>query len=256
MSKVIEGVIKLSNGKIISIAPLDGRRLMINTSSIAFLEKKKNKDSEVVSISLEGKFEINVGDSVKLKTGEVLSVYEVKHILISHHEDTVILMSCNRTKTTTFLVPLLGRTKKQLRFDSYFVNGFLSEDKQYLHLLYRFTGTSVYKSFEQFMITDPLCVTHIECDPYHVVYVFRIPKEYKDDIEYFIEGKYSKFSKGLRQRITKFYGTETSNLMKIISKDKTLKLQMEKDLGISLPKDAELASRPNLKYEIQDYEYE
>lgn len=254
MPKVIESVVRLSNGKFIELKPLDARKLYIDTSSIAFLEKKKNNDNEIISISFEGKYEIELGDQVKVKTGEVISVYNVNNIIVSYNENKVIIISSVRTKTTTFLLPLLNKNKKSLRFDSYFINAFLSKDKQYLNLFYRFTGTSIYKRFEQYMITDSLCVDHIEYDPYHVIYVFKIPKEFKKDVEYFTEGKYSKFSKTLRQRITKFYGTDSNNLIKIIKKDNELKEKLEKDLGVSLPKDAELASKPNLEIEIQDYE--
>ena len=163
----------------------------------------------------------------------------------------IVLFSSFPTKTTKFLLPLLNKSKIQLRYDSYFINGFIDDSSEHMSLLYRFTGTEIYKKWEQTMMNDPLCVGHKDYDPYHVIYIFRIPEEFQVDIEAFKKGKYSLFSKALRQRILKFYGGEDeAATMKIIRQDKTLRKELGEHLEVELPKNSELASKPDLKIEI------
>ncbi|KKM23612.1 hypothetical protein LCGC14_1613410 [marine sediment metagenome] len=164
---------------------------------------------------------------------------------------SIVLFSSFPTRTTTFLLPLLNKTKTQLRYDTYFVNSFIDDDSKHISLQYRFTGTQLYKEFEQLLMNDPLFITHKDYDPYHVIYVFRIPEEFEVDVEAFKEGKYSLFSNTLRQRIAKFYGnTDEAGTLQIIRKDENLRKNIELHLGMKLPDDTELASKPDLKVEI------
>jgi hypothetical protein len=250
MTEVKDSIINLSMQKKLEIEPVSGKSLYINTSSVAFLDIQKDEDSYITSVSLEDKFEIKIGDKFKIRLGLVDSVYEVKFIAVQEGDKSIVLFSSFPTRTTTFLLPLLNKSKVQLRYDSYFVNAFIDNSSQYISLLYRFTGTEIYKKWEQTTMNDPLCIGHKDYDPYHVIYIFRIPKEFQADVEAFKEGKYSLFSKALRQRILKFYGGEDeAATMKIIKQDKGLRKQLSEHFGYDLPEDAELASIPDLKVE-------
>ena len=255
MSEVKNNIISLSSEKKLELEVLSGKCLYINTSSVAFLSTKEDDDSYIKSVSLEDKFEIKIGDKFKVKLGMVNSVYEVKFIAIEEGNKSIVLFSSFPTKTTNFLLPLLNKTKIELKYDTYFINAFIDDNSEYMSLLYRFTGTEIYKKFEQTMMSDPLCVTHRDYDPYHVVYVFKIPDEFQVDVEAFKEGKYSLFSKTLGQRIQKFYGGEDkASTMKIIQQDETLRKSLSEHLKFDLPEDAELASKPDLKIEIYNIE--
>jgi len=251
MLEVKDNFINLSAQKKLEIEVISGKSLYINTSSVAFLNTQHDKSGYVTSVSLEDKHEIKLGDKFKVRLGLVDSVYEVKFIAIEKDDKSIVLFSSFPTKTRIFLLPLLNKTKTQLRYDSYFINAFIDDKSEHISLLYRFTGTEMYKKFEQIMMSDPLCVTHKDYDPYHVMYVFRIPDEFQADVEAFKEGKYSLFSKTLRQRILKFYGNEDeAATMKIIKQDESLRKQLSEHFGYDLPEDAELASKPDLKVEI------
>jgi hypothetical protein len=99
-------------------------------------------------------------------------------------------------------------------------------------------------------MSDPLFVTHKDYDNYHVAYIFKIEEQFMNDVTNFLIGKYSLFSKTLRQRIQKFYGdTDLAGTIKIINKDAELKKQIEEHLDYKLPEDAELASIPEVEEE-------
>lgn len=251
MSEVKKSIIKLSPTKLLKIQPVDGKRLYINTSSVAFLNINKDEDGRIESISLEDKYIIKKGDKFSINIGALESVYEVKYMIVEKNKKSILLFSSIPTKTSTFLLPLLRKTKKQLKYDSYFVNAFIDDKSEYISLLYRFTGTEMYKKFEQIMMSDSLFVTHKEYDNYHVLYVFKIPEEFKLDVESLKKGKYSLFSKALRHRIMKFYGEEEgSAVIQIIRKDEKLKKKIEEHLEMKLPEAAEFASKPDLNIEI------
>ena len=250
---MLEGnTIKFSNGKVISIMSLDAVRLYLDTSDIAFLHPKMDKsNNHIISISFEDKLTIKKGDQFSLIVGNVKTVYDVVYMIIENKGKSVTVYSSLPTKTGLFLLPVLNKTAVQLKFGSYYVNCYLDHTHEYLCLKYRFTGTMTYKTFEKYMITDPLCVSHLEHGKYHVIYIFKIPSGFKEDVLSFVEGKYSKFSKALKGRIKKFYGREDSkSMMDIINQDAILKTQMEKYLNMKLPVNSELASKPISKTEI------
>jgi hypothetical protein len=250
---MLEGnTIKLSNGKIVNIMSMDAVRLYLDTSDIAFLDPKMDEDNNhIISISLEDKLTINKGDQILLTVGNVKTVYDVVYMVIEKKGKSVVIYSSLPTKTGMFLLPALGKNFNQLKIKSYYVNTYLDYTHEYLCIKYRFTGTQQYKEFEKYMITDPLCVSHLEHGKYHVVYIFKIPLEFKEDVLSFVEGKYSKFSKALKGRIQQFYGREESKpMIDIIGQNKDLKIQMEKYLGVDLPANSELASKPDSNIEI------
>ena len=256
MTTLLRDVIRLKNGKVLTLRPLDACKLLIDTTAIAYLNVERDNERNVLSVSFEDQQKISIGDKLMVTIGQVQTMYKIQMIIVEKEQTAVILFSSLPNKTSTFLIPILNKTKLQLKIDSYFVNAYISNCHTYLCLLYRYTGTNLYKTFEESMITDKLCVKHIEYDRYHVMYLFKIPDEFKKDIEHFLEGKYSKFSDTLKQQILKFYGDSKKNsvIAKIIYKSPDLKKLMEKDLNIRLEDTIELASKPILEQEIYTIE--
>ena len=243
--------IKLSSGKTVKITALNAAQLHLDTSNIAFLNSKKNKDGDIISVTLEDKLTIEIGEKFSIRVGIVKTVYEVEYIIIEKKGKSIIVYTSLPTKTGKFLLPVLGKTREQLKLDSYFVNAYLDNTYEYICLMYRYTGTSAYKEFERYMITDPLCISHLEHGKYHVVYIFKIPLQFKEDVVSFIRGKYSKFSKALKGRIRKFYGRQDSEpMIDVIERNENLRRHMEQYIGMELPKDSELASIPDSNKEI------
>jgi len=242
-------VIEVDHKKILPVKPLDATRLLIDTSSLDFLSVEKNAEGEIKSISFEGKQSICLGDKITVKIGLVESTYYTKMIIVDDKQNNVIIFSSLPNKTSTFLLPLVNMTKLQLRYDTYFENAFLHTDLKHICLLYRFTGTNLYKEFESFILKQNLFERHFNFDPCHVMYLFRIPETFRKDIEFFLDGKYSRFSVTLRDLISNFYGPE-SFVFQIVYKTRNLKEILEKELDVKLDDDMELASKPILELEV------
>jgi len=252
MIEVQTNVIKLSPEKTLWVEPINGRSLLINTSSVAFLDIQMDDNGDhIQAIVLEDKHTLRIGDKFSIEIGTVDSIYEIMYMVVAKEGKSILLFSSTPNKTTNFLLPVLGKSKTELKFETYFVNAFIDDEGKHISVLYRFTGTEAFKEFEQTMMSDAKYVTHKDYDTYHVMYIFRIPEKFEMDVFSFKEGRYSLFSKALRQRILKFYGGEDSAvILQIVRQDKGLKEKLEKHLGVKLPEDAELASKPELKNEI------
>jgi hypothetical protein len=247
-----KNVIELSSDKLLPVKPLDATRLLIDTSSLDFLDIEKNPGGEIKSISFEGKLRICLGDKISIKIGIVDSPYFTKMIVVDAQQKNVVIFSSLPNKTSTFLTPLVNMTKLQLKYDTYFVNAFLHSDLKHICLLYRFTGTNPYKEFENSLLKENQYERHFAFDPYHKMYLFNIPVHFRKDIEFFLDGKYSRFSSTLKGLITNFYGKD-SIIFKVIHKDRALKEIIEKDLDVTLDEDMELASKPMLEQEILEF---
>ena len=256
MSEVKSNAIYLSNGKRLILEPHDGRTLAVDTSSVAFLNIQMDKEGDhVQSISVEDDHVFKIGDEDELHVGNVRTVYKIVYMVAAKQNTVVLLFTSLPNNTTTFLLPMLDKSKERLMFDSYFVNAFLHESEAFLCIMYRFTGTERYKQFEHLVINDPLFVRHEDYDDYHVVYIFKIPENFKEDVQHFKEGRYSQFSKTLRQRILKFYGGEDSAVtMKIIRQDEDYRKNLAEYLKVRPDQITELASKPIFVEEIYRYE--
>lgn len=241
---------------VIKVVPLDARRLYLDTSNVAFINTEMNDDGNVEMISIEDKITILRGDVFKVSISGSKTVYEANYMIVDKKGRSVIIYTATPSKTELFLLPVLGKSQKQLKYDTYFVSAKLDYTHDFLCLTYRFTGSEEYKKFEKYIMTAPLFVSHLEHGKHHVTYIFKIPLKFNEDVVSFIEGKYSKFSKALINHIRRFHGAEGSKpLLDIIKRSKSLRRNLEDYLGLELPANSELASKPDTQTEIyQPYE--
>ena len=244
-----KNIITLNSGTEIVIKPVDARRLYIDISNITFLKSKLDNSDH--SVSIEDSFNIEKGDKIHLTINGTDYVYQIQHINIDEKNKLLILYSTNPTKTTIFLLPILGGNLRQFEYDSYFVNAYLDVSYKFICLMYRFINTDVYKRFEHGIMTDPRCVSHMEHGTDHVVFFFKIPSSYDEDVQRFIRGEYSKLSDLLRECIIDFnYYEDSIYIFNILDQSEALRRNMEIVLDVKLPKDAEVASKPDLNIEI------
>ena len=126
---------------------------------------------------------------------------------------------------------------------------------EYLSLLYRAADVTE----EQLdAIRKNKGYTH-EYDPdeEHIMFVVKIPTKYKKEVVTpFLKGEYSKISKeyvNAHFKQTTTGGSYSTNWL-ILTKDKSLRKFWEDQIGVPLPPDAEVWSRPRKEDEIYNYE--
>ena len=76
--------------------------------------------------------------------------------------------------------------------------------------------------------------------------IFRVAKSYIEDVVKFRNGKYSLFSAAAKSRISIFTGlSDKTRLIRVLSRDKILKKELEEKYGIKLSNNDEVKSMPH-----------
>lgn len=115
-------------------------------------------------------------------------------------------------KSKVFLYPILGIAKKSsIQVKNTYISwgDAYKEADQKLILQYEDVNTEAFEAFkDKVLLTSPLYETHITTPDYQGIFVFDMSVLVKD-WELFINGKYSRFSKILKDGILKYYGSKS-----------------------------------------------
>tara|TARA_Y100001963_G_C6730204_1_gene423485 strand:+ start:483 stop:1241 length:759 start_codon:yes stop_codon:yes gene_type:complete len=158
-----------------------------------------------------------------------------------------------RTKSSIFVMPMLGGNRNLFFWNKLFTNCFLEtpEEKNCIALLYRWSGDPLFVKFEQVLSKFKSFRAKYDPDPNYVLFVFNIPKKYKHDYELFKKGKYSQLSKSYKISILDFHNSEPyEEIGQVLYKDPKRRELMEDKLGTTLSDDLELLSIIDKKEEI------
>ena len=86
-----------------------------------------------------------------------------------------------RTKSSIFVLPMLGGNKNLFFWDRLFVNAFLEtpEEKDCIALLYRWSSDPLFIKFEKALSKFKDFRKKYDPSPYYVLFVFNVPKNNK-----------------------------------------------------------------------------
>ena len=229
-------LVKLEKLKGIKVSVLDSKTIELFTSSVSVEEVyKKVKleppypdiETEVLdSIIINGSIKISVGDRLETKLTNTPNFYEV-FVIIKVAKNKFVIKTDLITKTSIYLLPCLGFTKKFCSWDNYLVNVYLDGDDKKLHLLYRFFSDDSFIKTEARLIKHPEYVSTIDLSSEYVAYRFHVPDKFHADVTRFVEGQYSKFSILLKRKIITFHidvkEYRLTNLYGVLNKSDFLK---------------------------------
>ena len=174
-------------------------------------------------------------------------------------------------KSKTYLLPLLSEI---VGFDKKFFNSLLNtymfddlgKYKNCFYILHKFTFKNPeYTKYENTLISNELFVDLIDMDD-KVLYIFKFPKEYIKEYNLMKVGKYSLFGKDAKELILEFFThVYKGNLnavkflikvKQILFKNERLKKEIEDELKVKLPDNAELTDiikRKNETFNLSQY---
>lgn len=175
-------------------------------------------------------------------------------------------------KSKTYLLPLLSElVHLDLRYFYYLENTYIFDDinkyKNCIYLLHKIkTYDKKFTNYEYKLLDNPYFIDLIDISGTYSLYVFNFPSEYMHEYNMYKQGKYSQFGEDAKKLILNFWGEVYQNnanavtfLMKvkqILFRDKKLKRQLEKDLGVEISDTAELGSSietENETFELSKY---
>jgi hypothetical protein len=156
-------------------------------------------------------------------------------------------------KSKTYLLPLLSKDIS-IEFEYLIINTYVKFNKDIgcienpIGILYEYEHTESFVDYMDYLDSHPLFFRSFPLGKF-ILYIFYFPKQYMNEYYFFKEGKYSKFSTDAKSLIVS-YSTEAykyppliEDLVGVLWKHKSRREKMERALGLSLPKDSELASK-------------
>lgn len=163
------------------------------------------------------------------------------------------LMNVKVNKSRTYIVPILNRyinVNRGLLVNSYLYdinNPNYNEDSfNGLFLLFKWSNNEVHKQYENQLINSEYTKLHYDFDEEHYMIYCKFPEAVYDDCNYLIDGKFSKISKLNKTTILSYWqSSNTSKVYYILYRKEVYKKELENNLNVNLPWDAELGSSFN-----------
>jgi hypothetical protein len=217
----------------------------------------ENGEIKALQININGgEVLLECGTCIKPKDGA--NPYRINHIFPLYNAEEILvgydLTVAKQTKASIFIAPLLSGNRKLFLWDKWFVNAFIGcpkEEEDVICLLYRFSGDTLFTKFEAALEKFFNFKYKFDPDPYHVMFVFSVPEEFKSSYNAFKNSKYSEINDIVKLKILDYHSFSQDGMTgQILFKARSLRAQLEKDLEQELPKDAELCSAIDLSEEI------
>jgi hypothetical protein len=226
--------LKTGTNQFVILTPLNARSVSVSSMRIkptALL----NDNDETVKLIYDKSFILERGSQVSLGKEPFKISY------IENADPDFLLHASKLTKASYFLMPTIGETRSYFMWSKHFVNCFISTESDiYLdhgcdlpcvYLLYRFSKSIQYSNFEKKIQSNELFIGMYDVDPFHVLYVLKIPEHLFDEYEQFMKGKYSKFHVKYKEQILTFHNApRTSDLYGILWKTRQFREKLETKL--------------------------
>jgi len=233
---------------IADICELNGRKIEFVLNHKHKLEKC---DRFVTSLNY-GKNTLNLHDEVIAELNVDGKTFKTRYEImrITQRGGIVELYSELVNLSATYILPLLGGDYKYFSIKDYFSNSYMQyrNNRYYVCVKYRVTPGQGYSDLDKRLREHRLYCDKVETDPYHTIYRFYFPDDYRLQLNKFLEGKYSEFTKQHKYKILTFFSyNDKSRISMILNKDETLKSKIEELFGCTVN---ELENKPLRIYEF------
>ena len=242
--------IQLNYNRAVFMELLDARSIKV-THNTAFIEPLYI-DNEIMKINYSNLHTIEIGDEVVFPLGNDWTMdFKFQINQIKQYDGYIILYSHKRTKSSYFLLPMLGYNRDYFKWDNLFINAYTeypeySESKnKYLYVVCKYLPLESFNLLEKDMLKLSTFV-EVKQNKDYVVYIHKIEKKFKKDIESFSDGKYSELSDFLKRRVLFFHNTDKeSEIGQILYKDERRRKQLEFEFAAKIPKELDLLDKPS-----------
>ena len=197
---------------------------------------------KIISVSLPD-MSITRGDIITVDK-KPFKVNDIDRSIVNN-DISYAFSTARLTKSSLFLLPMLGGTRRLFMYNKLFVNAFIAAEQHEdcIALLYRFSGDTIFLKFEQALKKFNSFRDTFDPSPYFVIFVFDVPDTYRQQYDLYIDGKYSKFSPEFKSRIMEFHGFNIHGEMaQILFQDEKRRLRLQEELDAEIEPGSELLS--------------
>lgn len=240
------------------MTPVNGRTVKLS-GNVSQLHQDL-EDAEIVKIYDEEGYEIKCGDTIYPRAKSPFKVNKIYQGKVNGRLSHYSLMNSKLNNSSIFMLPFLGGNRKLYLWDSLFINAFIGTSPEdtgnVLVLLYRFSGDQLFLKFENALCAFRNFIKRVDIDPYHVLFIFDVPKSATKSYESFVNSRYSEIDDIWKLKILEFHDFEIDGMTgRILFQSESLRKELEERLDVELPKEAELHSALDLDVEVFNPEY-
>lgn len=207
----MDTVVEMEGTPNLRYTALSAREVFLKHHKISDVKVKKGSDGNIIGVKVDD-YVVQVGDVVNIRLFDKrLRPFKVSKIKKSRREHSYTLYSTTLTKATRWVMPMLrltGETQTSMKYHSHFINCYVgTKDEGFMpniYLVYRFDGDLSFTKFEKELQNHELFEQSIEIDDHHVMYIFNMTSEMKENFDKFCNGAYSTFSESYKKKILQF----------------------------------------------------
>lgn len=217
---------------------------------------ENGKDGRITALEMPDDYFITLGDAFRVKK----KPYKVNIIEKSVKEGvlTFTIKIAERTKCSLFLLPMLGGSRHLFMYNNQLINAFLGWEEQSdrIVLLYRWSSDPLFSKFEQALKKFEAFDNSFDPDPYHVVFVFKIPHHHVKNYNKLKLSKYSKMDDVYKLKILDFHDMDIDQALgQILFKSEERRLTLEAKLDAEIDQQSELLSVLDMEKETLNLKY-
>lgn len=201
-------------------------------------------DGELISLDIINERKVSLGETFKIKSVPY-RINIIKEISNEDGESSYDLIVAERTKTSLFVLPMLGGNRRLLFYDSLFINAYIDNKGKtnFIKLLYRKSRKKVFTEFIALLQHLKTFESIEEPNNYCYVITFTVPWKHRTNFRLFKEGKYSQLKDTYKLELLDFHRYDIDGRMgQILFKSPERREKLEKQLAANIPEESELYS--------------
>ena len=233
----------------ISFEPLNANAVRIVGGTEDLIPHYDN--GELISLDIINERKVSLGETFKIKSVPY-RINTIREVVNEDGESCYDLIMAERTKTSLFVLPMLGGNRRLLFYDSLFINAYIesSGNTNFIKLLYRKSRKKVFREFIVLLQHLKTFESIEEPNAHCYVITFTIPWKHRTNFKMFKEGKYSQFKDAYKLDILDFHRYDIDGRMgQILFKSEARRKKLEEQLNADIPEDSELYSIIDVKKE-------
>jgi hypothetical protein len=228
--------------------PIDALSFRITGGTRALKPTKKNGIIQSLEDPSGILFPLGITVEIKKRKYKVNIIEEVR----TKTQKYYIISIAKRTKSSIFVLPMLGGSRHLYLWDKLLLNCFIAteEDKNCIALLYRWSSDPLFLKFEKALSKFKSFKRRYDPTPNCVMFVFNVPKAQQRNYNKFVRGQYSKLSAKYKLHLLDFHNKEIEDTIgQVLFKTDKRRESLERKLASILPEDSELLSIIDIKAE-------